>query len=70
LAEAKRYGIRITLPSTDPMRAAHLLGEDWEALRWFDSEEERDTVFQDMHRRIDYYRDGDIPSRILTKVEG
>lgn len=51
------------------MRAPHLLGEDWEALRWFDSEEERDAVFEDMNRRIEYYRSGDEPSRILTKIE-
>ena len=70
MAEAKQYGIRITLPPTDPLRAAHLLGEDWEAHRWFDSEEERDAVFRDMQRRIEYYRDGDNPSQILTKVEG
>lgn len=69
MTEAKQYGIRITLPPTDPMRAPHLLGEDWEALRWFDTEEERDAVFQDMNRRIEYYRNGDNPSRILTKVE-
>lgn len=51
------------------MRAPHLLGEDWEALQWFDTEEERDAVFEDMNRRIEYYRNGDSPSRILTKIE-
>ncbi len=51
------------------MRAPHLLGEDWEALRWYDSEEERDAAFEDMNRRIEYYRNGDSPSRILTKIE-
>lgn len=69
MAETKRYGIRITLPPTDPMRAPHLLGEDWEALRWFDTEEERDAAFEDMNRRIEYYRNGDEPSQVLTKVE-
>ncbi|MDX1529449.1 MAG: hypothetical protein R3337_12530 [Gammaproteobacteria bacterium] len=69
MAEAKQYGIRVTLPPDDPMRAPHLLGEDWEALRWFDSEEERDAVFEDMNRRIEYYRNGDNPSRILSKIE-
>lgn len=69
MAEKKPYGIRITLPLTDPMRAPHLLGEDWEALRWFDTEEERDAVFEDMNRRIEYYRNGDEPSQVLTKVE-
>jgi len=69
LADTKQYGIRVTMPPTDPMRAPHLLGEDWEALRWFDSEEERDAVFEDMNRRVEYYRDGDNPSRILAKIE-
>ncbi len=69
MTEAKQYGIRITLPPTDPMRAPHLLGEDWEALRWYDSEEERDAAFEDMNRRIEYYRNGDSPSRILSKIE-
>lgn len=69
MAESKRYGIRITMPSTDPMRAPHLLGEDWEAVHWFDTEEERDAVFKDMNRRVEYYRSGDYPSRVLTKIE-
>ncbi len=69
MSDAKQYGIRVTLPPNDPMRAPHLLGEDWEALRWFDSEEERDAVFEDMNRRIEYYRLGDSPSHILAKVE-
>ncbi|MDH3316549.1 MAG: hypothetical protein OER43_12400 [Gammaproteobacteria bacterium] len=69
MADTKQYGIRVTMPPTDPMRAPHLLGEDWEALRWFDSEEERDAVFEDMNRRVEYYRDGDNPSRILAKIE-
>lgn len=69
MAEEKQYGIRITMPPTDPMRAPHLLGEDWEALRWYDSEEERDAAFEDMNRRIEYYRNGDSPSRILSKIE-
>lgn len=69
MSDPKQYGIRVTLPPTDPMRAPHLLGEDWEVLRWFDSEEERDAVFEDMNRRIEYYRDGDYPSRILAKIE-
>ncbi len=69
MADPKKFGIRVTMPPTDPMRAPHLLGEDWEALRWFDSEEERDAVFEDMNRRVEYYRNGDTPSRILAKIE-
>lgn len=69
MTDKKRFGIRITMPPTDPMRAPHLLGEDWEAFRWFETEEERDDAFEDMNRRIEYYRIGDYPSHILTKIE-
>ena len=65
----KRFGIRVTMPPTDTMRAPHLLGEDWETFRWFDTEEERDDAFEDMNRRIEYYRNGDYPSQVLSKVE-
>ncbi len=65
----KKFGIRATMPDTDPMRAAHLLGEDWEYFRWYDSMEARDEAFAEMNRRIVYYRNGDFPSQILTKVE-
>lgn len=57
------------MPPTDPMRAAHLLGEDWEYFRWFDTSEARDEAFREMNRRIEYYRNGDHPSQILSKVE-
>jgi len=65
----KPFGIRVTMPPTDPMRAPHLLGEDWEAFRWFDTEEERDDAFGEMSRRVEYYRNGDYPSQILAKLE-
>ncbi len=65
----KPFGIRVTMPPTDPMRAAHLLGEDWEVFRWFDTEEARDDAFKEMSRRVLYNRNGDYPSQILTKLE-
>lgn len=65
----KRFGIRITMPSTDPMRAPHLLGENWEHFYWFDTGDERDDAFRELSRRIEYYRNGDFPSQILSKVE-
>jgi hypothetical protein len=65
----KSFGIRVTMPPTDPMRKSHLLGEDWEAFRWFETEAERDTAFDNMDRDIVYYRDGDNPSQILSKIE-
>lgn len=65
----KRYGIRITMPSDDPFRAAHLLGESWEGHRWFDSERERDRIFEEMTLLPPYYRDGDSPNQVLEKIE-
>ena len=38
----KRFGIRITLPEGDPMGKSHLLGEDWESFRWYETEEQRE----------------------------
>ena len=65
----KLYGIRITLPENDPMRAPHLLGPDWEAYKWYEDEYERDFAFEEMQEKMIYYREGDYPSRILRKVE-
>ncbi|MGI9335272.1 MAG: hypothetical protein ACR2RL_19165 [Gammaproteobacteria bacterium] len=65
----KQYGIRITLPREDSMRAAHLLGEDWEGHRWFDSAQERDRILERMERQPGYYRKGDTPTQLLSKVE-
>lgn len=65
----KRFGIRVTMPPADTMRAPHLLGEDWEYFRWFDTTDERDDAFREMNRRVEYYRNGDFPSQVLSKVE-
>lgn len=65
----KRYGIRITLPEDDPFRAAHLLGESFETFRWFDTEQERDRIYDEMTTLPPYYRDGDKPNQVLAKVE-
>ena len=64
-----RYGIRITLPPGDTMSAAHLLGPDFEALRWYDSREARDEAFEAMQRHPDYYRRGDTPTQVLSKID-
>lgn len=65
----KQYGIRGRLPPGDPMRAAHLLGEDWEWTRWYPSEAERDAAYAQMSGQFAYYRRGDRPSLLLTKIE-
>lgn len=64
-----KFGIRISMPSNDPMGAPHLLGQDWEAFQWFDTEAAREHAFIEMQRQPGYYRRGDSPSVILEKVE-
>ena len=64
-----KYGIKITLPEDDPMRADHLLGPDWEGFRWYESVQERDDAFQDMNADLAWYRQGDHPSQIVEKVQ-
>ncbi len=65
----KKYGISIQLPDNDPMSAPHLLGEDWAGERWYDSAAARDAAFVDMQNHPRYYRKGDSPSIVLTKLD-
>lgn len=65
----KKYGIRMTLPSGDTMRAAHLLGEDWESYRWFATAEARDRALRELQHKHPYYRVGDYPTLEATPVE-
>ena len=65
----KKYGIRMTLPEGDPMRLPHLLGENWETFRWYESEQERDSVLADMQAKHPYYRTGDFASLVYYKAE-
>lgn len=65
----KKYGIRITLTDDNPMRAAHLLGTDWEAFRWYEDPETRDRAMESIGARLPNYRPGDAPSQIVEAVE-
>lgn len=65
----KKYGIKITLPPGDTMAAPHLLGEGWEAYRWYESREERDKAYREMLERPPYYRRDEDPTQVLIKVE-
>ena len=62
----RRFGIRISLPPGDTLRK--ILGEDWEMLHWYATEDERDRVFESMATRHGYYRRTDTPTQILEKV--
>ena len=62
----RRFGIRVSLPPGDTMRK--ILGDDWERLHWYPSEEERDRAFDDMATRHGYYRTTDTPTQVLEKI--
>lgn len=65
----KRYGIRKTLAPDHPRRQSHLLGADFEAFDWFETERERDQVFRELQREHLYSRPGDVPRLVLEKVD-
>lgn len=65
----KKYGIKIVMPGGDTMAADHLLGKDWAAHRWYETEQQRDTALLEMERQPPYYRKGDSPSVVLEKIE-
>ena len=51
------------------MSAHHLLGPDFEAFRWYDSREARDEAWDAMQRHPGYYRSGDTPTQVLSKID-
>lgn len=66
-ADAERkYGVRIRLPQGDTF--SRLLGEDWERVRWYPSEADRDRAYNDIAERHGYYRKTDTPTQILEKI--
>lgn len=65
--QQQRFGIRVTLPTDDPMRAPHLLG-DWKSERWYATEEERDRAYAATTKDLNYYRSGDVVSHIVEKI--
>lgn len=65
----KKYGIRGQLPPGDPMRAPHLLGDEWGWTRWYDTAQARDEAYSRMAEQFKYYRLGDRPSVVLSKLE-
>jgi len=62
----RKYGIRVTLPATDTF--ARMLGEGWENIHWYATEEARDRAFDNMATRHGYYRKSDTPTQLLEKI--
>jgi len=65
----KRYGIRKTLAPDHPRRQSHLLGDDWEAFDWYDTERERNEAYREMQHEHAFSRRGDVPRLVLEKVD-
>jgi hypothetical protein len=51
------------------MRAEHLLGDNWEWTRWYEDEVKRDAALVELNSPFTYYRRGDRPSLVLSKIE-
>ena len=62
----RRFGIKVSLPEGDTLRA--VLGDDWEKVHWYASEEERDLAYEHMAARHGYYRKTDTPTQVLIKI--
>ena len=62
----RRFGIRVTLPQGDTF--SRILGDDWERIHWYATEEERDRSYENMATRHGYYRTTDTPTQILEKI--
>lgn len=62
----RRFGVKVSLPAGDTFRS--LLGDEWEKVHWYASEQERDRAYDDMAQRHGYYRDTDSPTQVLIKV--
>jgi hypothetical protein len=62
-----RFGIRVTMPASDPLRA--VLGNTWHTEHWYASRDERDDALVEMGKRHAYSRIGDTPSVQLAAIE-
>lgn len=67
--DTHRWGIAVHLPPGDPLSAPHLLGDDWQGVRWYASALDRDTAYAQMERHPPWYRRGDAPSVRLEKID-
>ena len=62
-----RFGIRVTMPASDPLRS--LLGNDWHKEHWFAARADRDEALAEMGKRHAYSRIGDTPSIRLESID-
>ncbi|MEL6870079.1 MAG: hypothetical protein AAFO81_09790 [Pseudomonadota bacterium] len=64
---ARPWGIRVSAPSTDPFNL--LVGGDWSREHWFESADQREVALREMRKRHGFYRIGDDPSIVLTRID-
>lgn len=61
------YGIRMVLADTDPLSA--VLGDDWNTVRWYATQSERDAAYDDMRKQHRFSRSGDRPTLRYSKID-
>ena len=61
-----RFGIKVSLPEGDTFSS--LLGNDWDKVHWYATEQERDRAYGNMAKRHGYYRKTDAPTQVLIKI--
>ena len=62
----RSYGLRLRLPAGDTFES--VLGNDWNALRWFRSERERDQALVEIMGKHAFSRVGDEPTYVVERV--
>lgn len=67
LPSQQRFGIKVSLRGNDPFR--NLVGSDWSREHWYASARERDDALAAMSQKYIYFRPGDQPSLLFTKVD-
>ncbi|PWD82806.1 hypothetical protein [Ignatzschineria cameli] len=66
---SKQYGVRMTLPPHATFMRENLLGPDFKAERWFESEEARQKFLDSYQKDFIYYRVGDRPRYQYELIE-
>jgi len=62
-----KFGVRVTMSASDPMRS--LLGNAWHKEHWYASRAERDAALEELGKRHAFSRIGDTPSIRLAPIE-
>jgi len=62
----KPFGIRLSLPPGDTL--GRLLGQDWEAFRWYATVGKRDKALAEIRGKHAYGRPGDFPTYLYEKI--